>query len=71
MEDFLEARAGETDAHYFVSGGLGLTHVDDFTLGLEVGIAAADEVILIGDADFEIAADGYVEAGAEGGAAAT
>ncbi|HEY2120920.1 MAG TPA: hypothetical protein VGH37_17150 [Candidatus Acidoferrum sp.] len=66
----MEAGAGETDAHYFFTVGHAFAYVDDFAMGFKVGIVAADGVILAGNADFEIAADGYIEAGAESGAAA-
>jgi len=71
VEHSLKAGTGEADSYYFITVGQGFTDVDDLALGFKVGVAAADEVILIGNTDFQIAADGYIESGAEGGSAAT
>ena len=44
--------------------------MDHAALGFEVGVIPAGRVAGRGNADFEIRADGDIEAGAEGGSAA-
>jgi len=65
----LEAGASETDTHNFFAVGRRLTDVHDFALSFKVGIAAADRAILVRDEDFEVAADGDIEASSESRAA--
>ena len=69
MEHTLETRAYEANAYHFFAVQFGGTYVDYLTLRLEIRFMAPYRAIR--NADFETAADGYVEAGAEGSAAAT
>src|SRR5713101_4287646 len=73
----LEAGAGELDADEFLASGLGIGDVDNAAMGGEVRIVISGKavdssrsVLRKGDADFEIGADGDVEARDKGGAVA-
>jgi hypothetical protein len=67
-EDARETGAGELDTDNAFAIGERLGHVDDAALSLEFGVAAARNMILGGDANLEIGADGDVEASAKSGA---
>jgi hypothetical protein len=66
----LEAGTGEAYADHFFSISKRLTDVDNLALGFKIGILAAQVAVLMRDADFEIAADRYIETSSESGAAA-
>jgi hypothetical protein len=68
-EDALKAGAGELNADYLFAVGQRFADVDNAALGFEVGVIPAGRVAGRGNADFEIGADGDVEAGAERGSA--
>ena len=69
-EDALEAGAGKVHADVVFAGAGGRGDVDYAALRGEIRLVLARSVVAVRDADFQIAANGYVEAGDKRRAAA-